>query len=832
MYNPKKITFFLSVCLLISSLFPNRILYAQETAETPGHTLTIYLDRQNQMAVRMAIGIYEKEKKEAEGTEQASYYPEIQWNLVDKSGLEPEAFQAELEAELEAGGGPDLIFVDRDSTRNPYELMAQGCFLDLGEFLEADAEYQSLSFYPGTLEAGQWEGSQYILPLSIDTPMLLSTEEIFVKSELPGNGTESLDSFGEKLLNWQEKSGTAAFDSTGFLNRIFLYGGLEFLDYETGQTVFKEEELKKLCDCYRSFAETEEAEQEMFTPYEKLKEGELLFSSCGTEDTWRMWVNAKALLGEETKPEVFALPNAAGETQTVITHGIGINRNTEHSELAYAAARSFLAYHTMMEGQSGQGLPAVSSHGLWEALMQWYVSGSDFWNEAADGPASLVGGRESFAASYEETAGNQIKKAVFSTDITEENGLVFRAMEPYLKGEETFEACVRELNAALNVYLQDRRPKDTDHQKKGPSLSVLYADSGMGKYSPVYQWLQDGAKVLKEQGIQVNLIGSWTQTLETNWLTMQAGKAEPDLIVNELYGMSLAEGQFALADLSGLLLNREEYCSGLLEAVSKDGVLAGIPYAAEISGIWYNQALLKEAGFPEDWKPESLEELSEALETVRNVCGLNTPALAEQREQVIEELLLDAGIPIFEEVVPEDELEDAIRRIIDWIWSIGDAKLFQVTDARAAAQSLKEGQAAFYFGSSDFQDHYQPTGAFPWAEVKDSLGYAQFPASTPETESRTVSNVKLLFIPESCEDKEFVMELIEACMSSPKYQEMTDARGMLPTRKGLVRSNLEQGLESAVLYRYLESADLLKTIWKDCQDGEKSAEEICENLEF
>ena len=123
-----KKSLFLFLCLMIVSLFPNRILYAQETAETPGHTLTIYLDRQNQMAVRMAIGIYEKEKKEAEGTEQASYYPEIQWNLVDKSGLEPEAFQTELEAELEAGGGPDLIFVDRDSTRNPYELMAQGCF--------------------------------------------------------------------------------------------------------------------------------------------------------------------------------------------------------------------------------------------------------------------------------------------------------------------------------------------------------------------------------------------------------------------------------------------------------------------------------------------------------------------------------------------------------------------------------------------------------------------------------------------------------------------------------------------------------------------------------
>ena len=89
-----KKSLFLFLCLMIVSLVPNRILYAQETAETPGHTLTIYLDRQNQMAVRMAIGIYEKEKKEAEGTEQASYYPEIQWNLVDKSGLEPEAFQA------------------------------------------------------------------------------------------------------------------------------------------------------------------------------------------------------------------------------------------------------------------------------------------------------------------------------------------------------------------------------------------------------------------------------------------------------------------------------------------------------------------------------------------------------------------------------------------------------------------------------------------------------------------------------------------------------------------------------------------------------------------
>ena len=60
---------------------------------------------------------------------------------------------------------------------NPYKTMQSGVFSPLNDNMNQDSYWKGTSYFDPLLKAGQYEGKQYILPLSFESELFLSNTE-------------------------------------------------------------------------------------------------------------------------------------------------------------------------------------------------------------------------------------------------------------------------------------------------------------------------------------------------------------------------------------------------------------------------------------------------------------------------------------------------------------------------------------------------------------------------------------------------------------------------------------------------------------------------------
>ena len=83
------------------------------------------------------------------------------------------AYRDRVTIELMAGSGPDVIFpywLDIDLNKT----MKNGLFLDLSPYFEQDKDFHKEDYLTNIFEAGCFDGKQYVVPLMVETPFLIS----------------------------------------------------------------------------------------------------------------------------------------------------------------------------------------------------------------------------------------------------------------------------------------------------------------------------------------------------------------------------------------------------------------------------------------------------------------------------------------------------------------------------------------------------------------------------------------------------------------------------------------------------------------------------------
>lgn len=104
---------------------------------------------------------------------------QIQTLATDKEKREAEI--QKLHVEIMAGNGSDFYILDAPSDsiisievslfENPSQIMESGVFAPLDAYIKKDAYWKNGTYKKEFLEAGQYDGKQYILPFS--APVLL-----------------------------------------------------------------------------------------------------------------------------------------------------------------------------------------------------------------------------------------------------------------------------------------------------------------------------------------------------------------------------------------------------------------------------------------------------------------------------------------------------------------------------------------------------------------------------------------------------------------------------------------------------------------------------------
>lgn len=379
--------------------------------------------------------------------------------------LELHAFETEEElvkqytAEGLSGNGADVLLLSDTSSLDAEKLMTEGICFDLTEYLEQDKNYKKEDYFEVVVDAGKWEGKQYILPITFDMGLALTRNTV---SELCENIlTDDVDcyEFYNQLLACQQllydseeiRLGLCFTSDSAedFLLYAYHTSGLELIDDKTVSV--DSERLQQLCDFVRAGQEEFEAK------YEEMK-------TSGR--------NSAILVGYQL---LYGNPAAIIRQQ----------------EYAYEAMFQENVNYFMFPGETAEGYRAtVRDFGLVDAKSDCpeeackllkYLMDYDFYNLGVVYTAGTPVSRKIFDSQFQNLSAitkitmgkstmttspmaeelvekiekqmNQITSAGLRHPDTEQ--IFVETMADYINGTADFDSCYQQMCSRLNLYLKE-----------------------------------------------------------------------------------------------------------------------------------------------------------------------------------------------------------------------------------------------------------------------------------------------------------------------------------------------------------------------------------------
>lgn len=153
-----------------------------------------------------------------------------------------------LRTEIMAGKGPDVYLLEKEEENvieeaiplleNPYKTMQSGALAPLDEFMEKDSYWEDSTYNEVILKAGQYDETQYILPMSVRYDVLPRTNDM---EEMTG------DTLGE-WLEQAKNSGDIRIKQA--MNMAFRCARWiqPAVDYESGEIFFDQKKWSEFAD--------------------------------------------------------------------------------------------------------------------------------------------------------------------------------------------------------------------------------------------------------------------------------------------------------------------------------------------------------------------------------------------------------------------------------------------------------------------------------------------------------------------------------------------------------------------------------------------------------
>ena len=254
---------------------------------------------------------------------------------------EREAVISQLNAEILSGGGPDLFIMEgyRRTESNLFpdieKAMANGAFLDLTEAMEKQGLSSEEDFYTAVLDAGQWEGRQYVLPLGFSVPLMTSAADVLYASSFDlQRAMHTMDSLLTELLRIREEQPIlviTGIDPLGVLAQPVLdYAAHEVqLDTPAARRALELEKIFRTGDMAYDLARGSFDTSDPVQVQDEFAQG-VPFAVLNESDFSMNLLRQCQALGIETS--VMPIPNEEGTVTARIGSYVMGNRNTKYPE--------------------------------------------------------------------------------------------------------------------------------------------------------------------------------------------------------------------------------------------------------------------------------------------------------------------------------------------------------------------------------------------------------------------------------------------------------------------------------------------------------------------
>lgn len=340
-------------------------------------------------------------------------------------------------------------------------------------------------------------------------------------------------------------------------------------------------------------------------------------------------------------------------------------------------------------------------------------------------------------------------------------------------------------------------------------ITITYRDDGIGEKGVMYKWIQELAANFPDKSIEIK--ATPIQASEGDYfakiaLALKSKDTAPDIVTEDTFILNSDASAGYLTPLDDKVNAWEDWTNGsFIEALKKgvtasDGKVYGVPYNTDSRGLWYNKELFKQAGLPEEWAPKNWDEVLDAARTIKSKLPDVVPfwmnmgkATGEATSmQTYEMLLYGTGERLYDNdtgkwITKSQGIIDALT----FIETINKEKLgpplSKVLNGQAGNTATREylpqGKLAISLDGSWITGNYLDTGAAPWPEYKDVLGFAPMPTSKgQEPGSITLAGGWALSIPANAQHPEEAWEVIKFALNKENTQKLVIASGSITVR--------------------------------------------------
>ena len=382
---------------------------------------------------------------------------DVDVEIVCVDGYIPE-YTERIINDLASGSGPDVLFLDQLYSSDIAKVALNGNFLNLTDILAEDPDFSEEDYVAGVFEAGRFGGRQYLIPLSYELPLMMSSEEKLAELGFDWDKIDTTADFAETIaLLTPDAKQTIGFrqmlDSKNRFSQLLITSGVSLSDYEAGEILPDEKGLREFLEAYKAYF-----------PYDYDGSGRTyITNACYQElisEQWVFWLapdiyglakEMSAMKDESCEYTLHSIPGQTGETVGNIRSGaMAIRSNTENSLNAYHFIKFMLSEDAQRDRDINQRCIPIHKEAIRESV---YEAPS----------VKIVGNYE--VLDYEEPAFSDEEAEMLIEMLTDVDrfvlGLPFMSnivqetMLPFFKDEKSYDDCLADLKNQLTFYLSE-----------------------------------------------------------------------------------------------------------------------------------------------------------------------------------------------------------------------------------------------------------------------------------------------------------------------------------------------------------------------------------------
>ncbi len=377
-------------------------------------------------------------------------YPDVELNVETYSSSERPTRMKQLDTELMAGKGPDLLFMEVWGSNDAYKMMKSGVFAPLDSFMEQDKEWDGADYVQAVLGAGTFDGKQMVMPLDYYATIAVASKEGMEKAGIAWDGGMDILTFMQDAgrLYGQEDT-VRVFADVGQLAPFpeMLTG--QFLDYEKGSLAVDAGRLREACEAYKFIFPEDNGSGDYpssgdFGFGERIGSGEAYFHIA---NNFKTFIGVSAAVAADAEPVFCPLTNDKGETLSKISQYVGIRANSGNQKNAWNMIKLLL-------GDEVQS--AIADRGFYCPVRKSSLEGAveqAVEEETAYGSQYVKMGilPQTYIDAYKKVLMHP-QKCYYATDIYVR---FMEEMTPFYEDEASYEECMKKFEEYIKVYLTE-----------------------------------------------------------------------------------------------------------------------------------------------------------------------------------------------------------------------------------------------------------------------------------------------------------------------------------------------------------------------------------------